>query len=278
LSDRIPKEFAGLLPVKQEKPNSDVHACGHNIVAGAAVAAATALGDLLDDVGLRVSVFGTRAEELIGIPDLPAGRDAPGKTVLVEAGAFDGVHAALMVHPFPSPYGAFIPTHVYGRQLAEFSRLGGAAGPLAAAQLRALEAELDKIVTHLGQSLVWCVTTPEDAQGGARVDVFWVAPSLTEVENARKAIQHYLEATASANGRTVSLSQISSNPQMQNDPWLSAAYRRNAVALASTRAPPAGSAGGPLPENALAAWSFASSDWPRWSAQSGAAPAGRPLL
>jgi metal-dependent amidase/aminoacylase/carboxypeptidase family protein len=113
LSDRVPKEFAGLLPVEHEKPNSDVHACGHNIIAGAAVAAATALYDLVDEVGLRVSVFGTPAEELIGLPDPPAGRDAPGKTVFVEAGALNDVHAALMVHPFPTPYGAFIPTRTY---------------------------------------------------------------------------------------------------------------------------------------------------------------------
>src|SRR5512133_778597 len=119
LSDRVPKEFAGLLPVEHERPDSDVHACGHNIIAGAAVAAATGLCDLLDDVGLRVSVFGTPAE-----------------TVFVEAGAFNDVHAALMVHPFPTPYGAFIPPHVYGRQLAEFSRSDGAERPpLATAQL-----------------------------------------------------------------------------------------------------------------------------------------------
>ena len=30
--------------------------------------------------------------------------------MFVETGAFNDVHAALMVHPFPSPYGAFIPT------------------------------------------------------------------------------------------------------------------------------------------------------------------------
>jgi metal-dependent amidase/aminoacylase/carboxypeptidase family protein len=76
-------------------------------------------------------------------PDLPAGRDAPGKTVFVEAGAFNDVHAALMVHLFPSPYGAFIPTHVYGRQLAAFPRSEGDGHPLAAPQLRSLEAELN---------------------------------------------------------------------------------------------------------------------------------------
>ncbi|HEY6687326.1 MAG TPA: M20/M25/M40 family metallo-hydrolase [Propionibacteriaceae bacterium] len=236
LSDRVPKEFAGLLPVEHKRPDSDVHACGHNIIAGAAVAAATGLCDLLDDVGLRVSVFGTPAEELIGLPDPPAGRDAPGKTVLVEAGAFNDVHAALMVHPFPTPYGAFIPTHVYGRQLAEFSRSEGAERPpLATAQLRALEAALSNTISDLGQTPQWSVTRPEDAQGGAQADIFWLASSLAEVDIAREAIQRCLEATASANGQTVSLTQIRSSAEMLNDPRLSAAYQRNAVALGRVR-------------------------------------------
>ena len=43
-----------------------------------------------DDVGLTVSVIGTPAEEVGG-----------GKILLLERGAFDGVHAAMMVHPAP---------------------------------------------------------------------------------------------------------------------------------------------------------------------------------
>src|SRR5512133_3169345 len=236
LSDRFPKEFAGLIPVEDEKPDSEVHACGHNLIAGAAVAAATGLCDLVDEVGLRVSVFGTPAEELIGLPDPPAGPDAPGKGIFVEAGAFNDVHAALMVHPFPTPYGAFIPTRVYGRQLAEFSRSEGARHPpLATAQLRALEAELSNIVRDLGQTPIRCVTMPQYARGGARADIFWLASSLSEVDLARESIQRCLEATASNNGRTVSLIQIRSNPQTRNDPRLGAAYRRHAEALGRVR-------------------------------------------
>ena len=66
------------------------HACGHNIICAAAVGAALGLAAVADEVGLRVSLIGTPAEEGGG-----------GKIRLLEAGAFAGVHAALMVHPAP---------------------------------------------------------------------------------------------------------------------------------------------------------------------------------
>jgi amidohydrolase len=66
------------------------HACGHNIIAATAVGAGLALAPLADDVGLTVTVVGTPAEEGGG-----------GKVYLLERGAFDGVHAAMMVHPAP---------------------------------------------------------------------------------------------------------------------------------------------------------------------------------
>jgi amidohydrolase len=66
------------------------HACGHNIIAATAVGAGAALAPLADDLGLTVSVIGTPAEEGGG-----------GKVYLLERGIFDGVHAAMMVHPAP---------------------------------------------------------------------------------------------------------------------------------------------------------------------------------
>lgn len=66
------------------------HACGHNIICAAAVGAALGLAAVADEVGLRVSLIGTPAEEGGG-----------GKIRLLEAGAFAGVHAAMMVHPAP---------------------------------------------------------------------------------------------------------------------------------------------------------------------------------
>jgi amidohydrolase len=66
------------------------HACGHNVIAAAAVGAGIALAPLADDLGLTIKVMGTPAEEGGG-----------GKVMMLDAGVFDGVHAAMMVHPAP---------------------------------------------------------------------------------------------------------------------------------------------------------------------------------
>ncbi|MBW0105411.1 M20 family metallopeptidase [Pseudonocardia sp. KRD291] len=64
------------------------HACGHNVIAAAAVGAALGLAGVADDLGLTVTVLGTPAEEGGG-----------GKALMLERGAFDGLDAAMMVHP-----------------------------------------------------------------------------------------------------------------------------------------------------------------------------------
>jgi len=66
------------------------HGCGHNLIAGSAVGAGIATRIAADRFGGSILVIGTPAEEL-------AGRG--GKVVLLERGAFDGVDAALMMHP-----------------------------------------------------------------------------------------------------------------------------------------------------------------------------------
>lgn len=64
------------------------HACGHNIIATAGLGAGLAAAALAEEAGCRVVVLGTPAEEGGG-----------GKIVMAQRGAFDGVDAALMVHP-----------------------------------------------------------------------------------------------------------------------------------------------------------------------------------
>jgi len=64
------------------------HACGHNLIATAALGAGLALASLGARLPGRLRVLGTPAEEQGG-----------GKELLARAGAFDGVDAALMVHP-----------------------------------------------------------------------------------------------------------------------------------------------------------------------------------
>ena len=64
------------------------HACGHNVIAAAAIGAAVILRDALPRGIAQLIVFGTPAEEM-GI----------GKVEMVRAGCFDGVDFAMMVHP-----------------------------------------------------------------------------------------------------------------------------------------------------------------------------------
>lgn len=66
------------------------HACGHNIIAAAAVGAALALADVADDLGIKVVLLGTPAEEAGG-----------GKVLLLNAGTFDDIAATVMIHPGP---------------------------------------------------------------------------------------------------------------------------------------------------------------------------------
>jgi len=64
------------------------HACGHNLIAAAGLGAALAVGTVKADLPGRLLFFGTPGEEGGG-----------GKVIMVEAGLFDGVDAAMMFHP-----------------------------------------------------------------------------------------------------------------------------------------------------------------------------------
>jgi amidohydrolase len=67
------------------------HACGHNIIAASSLGAAIGLAAVADELNLTVTLFGTPSEEGGG-----------GKIDLINAGYFNDVHAAMMVHPWPN--------------------------------------------------------------------------------------------------------------------------------------------------------------------------------
>jgi amidohydrolase len=97
------------------------HACGHNIIATAAAGTGLGLARIADDAGLTVSVIGTPAEEGGG-----------GKILLLGAGAFDDVHAAMMVHP--APMDLLLPS-ILAAQRLEVKYTGKAAHASSAPQL-----------------------------------------------------------------------------------------------------------------------------------------------
>jgi amidohydrolase len=67
------------------------HACGHNIIAAASTGAAIGLAAVAEELDATVVLLGTPSEEGGG-----------GKIDLLNAGYFDDVHAALMIHPWPT--------------------------------------------------------------------------------------------------------------------------------------------------------------------------------
>ena len=64
------------------------HACGHNLIAAAAVGAGVSVAPVLNHLGGQIRVVGTPAEENGG-----------GKRILVDAGVFADIDAAMMFHP-----------------------------------------------------------------------------------------------------------------------------------------------------------------------------------
>ena len=64
------------------------HSCGHNLIATSALGAALALQKIADQLPGKIRLIGTPAEEKGG-----------GKEIMARAGAFEGVDAAMMIHP-----------------------------------------------------------------------------------------------------------------------------------------------------------------------------------
>ncbi len=64
------------------------HACGHNIIATAGLGAGLAAASVAERMNGRLKILGTPAEEGGG-----------GKVFMADRGAFEGVEAAMMVHP-----------------------------------------------------------------------------------------------------------------------------------------------------------------------------------
>ena len=68
------------------------HGCGHNLIAASAIGAGIAAGKAMSDLNGEVLVVGTPAEE-------GHGPYAGSKVIMAERGFWDGVDAAIMLHP-----------------------------------------------------------------------------------------------------------------------------------------------------------------------------------
>lgn len=208
------------------------HACGHNVIAAAGVGAGLGLAAVADELGLTVRVLGTPAEEGGGA-----------KITMMEAGAFDGVHAALMIHPAPHELlrlEALAVQHFHvtyrgqGAHAAMHPELGvNAADALTVAQvalglLRQHLAPADKvhgIVTHGGDAPN---VVPDRAEG----TWFVRAATLDELAELKPRVYRCFEAGALATGCEVAFDEPApAYSQLVSDPELERLYAANLEAV-----------------------------------------------
>jgi len=208
------------------------HACGHNVIAAAAVGAGLALAPLADELGITVKVFGTPAEEGGG-----------GKIIMLDKGVFAGVHAAMMVHPAPNEMDrmpclavSHVDVHYHGKtaHASAFPELGiNAADALTVAQtsiglLRQHIRQSDRIhgiVTHGGDAPN---IVPDETSGKWYIR----SQTLAELAELEPKVHRCFEAGALATGCTVDIEQVSPRySEMTDNPALRELYRANAQAL-----------------------------------------------
>ncbi|MEZ5412582.1 MAG: amidohydrolase [Acidimicrobiales bacterium] len=221
------------------------HACGHNIIAAAGVGAGLGLRAVADDLGLRIRVVGTPAEELGG-----------GKILLLERGVFDGTHLAMMVHPSPVEGDAFATLavaqcDVHYRGRTAHASVSPHLGVNAADAITVAQVALGLLRQHLdrGDQVHGIVTTGGEAAnivpGYASARYFWRAPSLEALARLEPRVLACFEAGAVATGATLELEQLTlPYSEFDTDTEIAALYRANAESLGRTFGPRAGGAAG----------------------------------
>jgi amidohydrolase len=208
------------------------HACGHNVIAAMAAGAGLALARVADDAGLRVTVLGTPAEEGGG-----------GKILLLQRGAFDGAHAAMMVHPSPHEQAEMPIIAVDHMHVAYTGKEAHASaypflGVNAADALVVAQTAIGLLRQHLrsGDRVHGIVTKGGDAANiiPAHTEGAWMvrAETLDQLQEVRDKVVRCFEAGALATGATLELTE-DPNPysEMRHDRDLSTLYQRNAEAL-----------------------------------------------
>jgi len=217
------------------------HACGHNVIAASAVGAALAACKVADEVGLSITVFGTPAEEV---------GNASGKILMLERGAFSGVHGAMMVHPYPTD---ILELHIIAASMFEVQYTGKAAhasafpelGINAADALTVAQTAIGLLRQHIRHSdRVHGITThagdaPNVIPARASARYMVRAEDLQQLEELRTKVRRCFQAGALATGAEVKLvGGERPYAEMHFDGEIGELYRKNAEAL-GRRFPPA---------------------------------------
>ena len=207
-------------------------ACGHNIIATAALGAGVALKELAEELGIRLTVLGTPAEELYG-----------GKVDLINAGAFADAAMAMMVHP--STHNVVDPTVISVAHLdVSFHGKTAHASSFPFFGINALDAFVQAYVNiaTLRQQLEstdkvhGIITHGGDAANiipGFTKSTWYVrAPKQDRLDVLMPRITACFEAAATATGCTLSIEEVGhSYEDMLHNPLLVDLYQANSAAL-----------------------------------------------
>jgi amidohydrolase len=208
------------------------HACGHNIIAACAVAAAVGLKSVAAELDLTIEVVGSPAEETGG-----------GKILMLEQGAFVEADVAMMVHPAPfedaSP--GFLATSGFSFEFsgksshaaaspweaanaADASTLAQVAVGLLRQQLP-IETRVHGVVTNAG--------TAANVIPGKSGGVYAIrAETLADLQDVAPRIEACFTGAAMATGCTVELEwEYPAYPNVIQSAQLAAFYQQNAEAL-----------------------------------------------
>jgi amidohydrolase len=211
------------------------HACGHNIIAASSLGAAIGLAAVADELDLTVILLGTPSEEGGG-----------GKIDLINAGYFDDVHTAMMVHPFPFER---LDAHCLAVDHFDVTYVGKEAHAAAApwVGINALDA---LTVANVAIGLLRQQLPPGDLvhgitlEGGSAANIIparavgrYMARSETSERLAelRVRVNACFEAGALATGASLQIQEIGSAfSHMETDPEILAHYRTAAEGLHRT--------------------------------------------
>lgn len=217
------------------------HACGHNVIAAAAVGAGMGLAAVADGIGAEVVVIGTPSEEGGG-----------GKILLLERGGFDGVNVAMMVHPTYYETGD-MPMIAAGHVTVTYR---GKAAHAAQAPHLGVNAADALVVAQVAIGLLRQQLPPEIKAHGivlkggdamniipheTVMDFMFRAPTLADLEGAKARILACFQAGAIATG--CELEVVPTGPdyaEVRPDADLVALWERNARALGRRLWPEAG--------------------------------------
>ncbi len=183
------------------------HGCGHNLIAAIGVAAGEALKAVIDEFGGKVLVVGTPAEENFG-----------GKVSMADAGVFDAVDVALMIHPgsqngVGSRSSALVPVKF------EFH---GNSAHAAASPWEGVSALDSAVMSYMQLNLLRQMTKPHTTihgvikEGGeaanvipdyASLEYYFRAPTMAYAREISEKAKEMVVGINQANGTTVEISE-----------------------------------------------------------------------